>query len=131
MALLRPADGPRPLKFLAWLGERQVDPEAWAHRCRSLYRRRWGAEDAIRFLKSEVSLERVRVMSWRALEHMMNLAAFTMTLIALIAREPVEWLTELVRVGGPRRTEVAFLFYRIRPSLSHLLPLNPVLPSEA
>jgi len=61
----------------------------------------------------------------------MNLAALTMTVIALIAREPVEWLTELVRAGGPRRTEVALLFYRIRRSLAHSLPLNPVLPSEA
>ena len=159
MALLRPADGPqvvrslrvrlpgdhrpllyaavprkpndpRPLKLLAWLGEGQLDLEAWAHRCRCLYRRRWAAEDGIRFLKSEVSLERVRVMSWRALEHMMNVAALTMTIIALIAREPIEWLTELLRAGGPRRTKADFLFYRIRRSLAHLLPLNPCLPSE-
>ena len=107
-----------------------MELEAWAHKCRSFYRRRWRAEDGIRFLKSEVSLERVRVMSWRALEQTINIAALAMTIIALIAREPAEWLTELLRAGGTRRTTVAFLFYRIRRSLEYLLPLNPLLLSE-
>ena len=83
-----------------------------------------------RLLKCEVWLERVRVMSWRTLEHMTNLAALTMTIIALITREPIEWLTELPLAGGPRRTQANSLSYRIGRSLAHLLPLNPVLPSE-
>ena len=106
-----------------------MDLEAWAHKCRSFYRRRWRAEDGIRFLKSEVSLERVRVMSRRALEQTINIAALAMTVIALIAREPAEWLTELPRAGGTRQTRANFLFYRIRRSLAHLLPLNHLLLS--
>jgi len=77
-----------------------LDLDAWTHKCRSFYRRRWRAEDGIRSLKSEVSLERVRVMSRRALEQTINIAALAMTVIALIAREPAEWLTELLRAGG-------------------------------
>ena len=100
-----------------------MDLEAWARKRRSFYRRRWRAEDGIRFLKSEVSLERVRVMSWRALEQTINIAA-------LIAREPAEWLTELPRAGGTRQTRANFLFYRIRRNLEYLLPLNRLLLSE-
>ena len=59
VAVPRKGNDPRPLKLLARLGEGQVDLEAWPHKCRSFYRRRWRAEDGVRFLKSEVSLERV------------------------------------------------------------------------
>jgi len=69
-------------------------------------------------------------MSSRALEQTINIAALLMTITALIAREPAEWLTELLRAGGTRQTEANFLFYRIRRSLECLLPLNPLLLSE-
>jgi Transposase DDE domain len=118
---------PRPIKLLAWLGEEPFDLDHWTHECRRLYRRRWKAEDAIRFLKTDLALERVRVLSWRALQHMIGLAALAMTLIALMALEPTAWLTKLLACGRPRRAPAEFLFYRIRLAVAHLLKLDPLL----
>ncbi len=118
---------PRPIKLLASLGDGDFDLAAWTYECRRLYRRRWKAEDAIRFLKTELGLERVRVMSWRALQHMMALAALAMTLVALAAGEPERWLTELIHRGRARRARAEFLFYRIRRGIAHLLRLHPLL----
>jgi len=127
VAVPKRVNDPRPIKLLAWLGEEDIDALAWTHECRRLYRRRWKAEDGIRFLKTELGLERVRVMSWRALQHMMALAALAMTIIALAAAEPKAWLTELIRRGRARRAKAEFLFYRIRRGIAHLLRLEPLL----
>ncbi len=123
----RRANDPRPVKLLAWLGDGDVDPEQWARRCQQLYRRRWKAEDAIRFLKMELGLEQVRVMSWRGLQHMMALVALGMTVIALAASEPEAWVTEVIRRGRARRARAEFLFYRIRRGVAYLLRLEPLL----
>ncbi|MFQ6134152.1 MAG: transposase [Armatimonadota bacterium] len=118
---------PRPVKLLAWLGDGEIDLAAWAHECRRLYRRRWKAEDAIRFLKTELGLERVQVMSWRALQHTMALAALAMTIAALAAAESKAWCTELIRRGRARRAKAGFLLYRIRRGIAHLLQRDPLL----
>ena len=118
---------PRPVKLLAWLGDGDVDRARWTRRCQQLYRRRWKAEDAIRFLKMELGLEQVRVMSWRGLEHMMALVALGMTIVALAASEPEAWVTEVIRRGRARRAKAKFLYYRIRRGIAHLLRLEPLL----
>jgi hypothetical protein len=118
---------PRPVKLLAWLGQDGIDCARWRRRCQQLYRRRWKAEDAIRFLKMELGLEQVRVLSWRALQHMMALVALAMTIIALAASEPEEWLTEVIRRGRARRAPAEFLYYRIRRGVAHLLRMDPLL----
>jgi hypothetical protein len=118
---------PRPVKLLAWLGEGDLHRPQWTRRCQQLYRRRWRAEDAIRFLKMELGLEQVRVMSWRGLQHMMALVALGMTVIALAALEPEEWVTEVIRCGRARRAKAKFLYYRIRRGIAHLLRLEPLL----
>jgi len=91
LALYRPrAEAPKWFVNEAGFGMLVAASPVLSDRCPSLYPRRWGAEDGIRFLKSEISLKRVRAMSWRALEHMLNAAALTMTVIALIACGLVE-----------------------------------------
>jgi len=121
------ANDPRPVKLLAWLGDGLGDHERWTRRCQQLYRRRWKAEDAIRFLKVELGLEQVRVLSWRGLQHMMALVALAMTIVALAASEPEEWVTEVIRRGQARRAKAEFLYYRIRRGIAHLLRLEPLL----
>ena len=121
------ANDPRPVKLLAWLGDGDVDRARWTHRCQQLYRRRWKAEDAIRFLKMELGLEQVRVLSWRGLQHMMALVALGMTIIALAASEPQEWVAEVIRRGRARRAPAEFRYYRIRRGIAHLLRLEPLL----
>jgi hypothetical protein len=127
VATPKAVNDPRPLKLLAWLGDGPLDLAHWTRQCLHLYRRRWKAEDAIRFLKTDLGLERVRVLSWRALQHMMALAALAMTLVALMALEPQAWLTKLIAAGRPRRAPTDFLFYRIRLAVAHLLRLDPLL----
>jgi hypothetical protein len=123
----RRVNDPCPVKLLAWLGGEAADPARWTRRCQQLYRRRWKAEDAIRFLKMELGLEQVRVLSWRGLQHMMALVALGMTIIALAASEPEEWVTEVIRRGRARRAKATFLYYRIRRGIAHLLRFEPLL----
>jgi len=115
------------VKLLAWFGDEADDPAQWTRRCQQLYRRRWKAEDAIRFLKGELGLERVRVISWHGLHHMMALVALAMTIIALGAADPEAWVTEVIRRGRARRAKAKFLYYRIRRGIAYLLRLEPLL----
>ena len=101
------------------------DPEYAEYQ--QLYRRRWKAEDAIRFLKMELGLVRVRVLSWRGLQRMMALVALGMTIIALAASEPEEWVTELIRRGRARGAPAEFRYYRIRRGIAHVLRIEPLL----
>jgi hypothetical protein len=117
---------PRPLKLLAWLGEEDTEVRQ-AQRCRHLYFLRWRAEDGIRFLKTGLGLERVRVMNWRRLQHMMALALLAMTIVALASEEPYAWRTELIRRGRSRRVPAQFLFYRILRGIAYLLLHDPLL----
>ena len=117
---------PRPIKLLAWLGQKDTDLHQAQH-VRHLYLRRWRAEDGIRFLKTGLGLERVRVMTWRRLQHLMALALLAMTLVALASEEPHAWRTELIRRGRSRRGPAQFLFYRILKGIAYLLLHHPLL----
>jgi hypothetical protein len=116
---------PRPIKLLAWLGDKATCLRS-ARRCRRLYFRRWRAEDGIRFLKSGLGLETVRVMTWHRLEHMITLAVLAMTLVALAAQQPTPWRTALVERGRSRQVHAGFLFYRILRGIAHLLQRHPL-----
>jgi hypothetical protein len=117
---------PRPIKLLAWLGEKDTDVRQ-AQRCRHLYLVRWRAEDGIRFLKTGLGLERVRVMNWRRLQHLMALALLAMTVVALASQQPPAWRTELIRRGRSRKVPAQFLFYRILKGIAYLLLHGPLL----
>ena len=117
---------PRPIKLLAWLGENDTDPRQAQH-VRRLYLRRWRAEDGIRFLKTGLGLERVRVMNWRRLRHMMALALLAMTVIALALEQPHRWRTQLMARGKSRKVPAQFLFYRILKGIAYLLQHDPLL----
>lgn len=117
---------PRPIKLLAWLDADGEDLLRQCRRCRRLYHRRWKAEDGIRFLKSALGLEKVRVMSWRGLHHMMALALLAMTIIALTTLEPPQWCAQLIRQGRSRNVDADFLFYRIFRGIAHLLQRHPL-----
>jgi hypothetical protein len=117
---------PRPIKLLAWLGEEGTDLHQAQH-VRHLYLRRWRAEDGIRFLKTGLGLERVRVMNWRRLQHLMALALLAMTVIALALEQPHRWRTQLIARGKSRKVPAHFLFYRILKGIAHLLQHHPLL----
>lgn len=117
---------PRPIKLLAWLGEEDTDLRQAQH-VRHLYLRRWRAEDGIRFLKTGLGLERVRVMNWRRLQHLMALALLAMTVIALALDQPHHWRTQLIRRGKSRKVPATFLFYRILKGIAYLLQHHPLL----
>lgn len=114
---------PRPIKLLAWLGDTDLHQ---AQHVRHLYLRRWRAEDGIRFLKTGLGLETVRVMNWRRLQHMMALAVLAMTVIALATDQPYSWRTALIRQGRSRQVPADFLFYRILRGIAHLLLRGPL-----
>ncbi|MBM4042093.1 MAG: transposase [Planctomycetes bacterium] len=94
---------------------------------RRLYLRRWRAEDGIRFLKTGLGLERVRVMNWRRLRHMMALALLAMTVLALALEQPHRWRTQLIARGKSRKVPAQFPFYRILKGIAHLLRHHPLL----
>ncbi len=117
---------PRPIKLLAGLGEQDTDVRHAQH-CRHLFLRRWRAEEGIRFLKTGLGLETVRVLTWRRLQHLMALAALAMTVVALALQEPPAWCTALIHRARSRQTPADFLLYRILRGIAHLLLRHPLL----
>jgi len=84
-----------------------------ARRVLRYYARRWECEEGIRFLKSEVHLERIRTFHWTAICRLVLLAVLVMLYLAwLIERHP-NLAERLMRLGEPLPDQPDFLFYRL------------------
>lgn len=84
------------------------------------YRLRWKAEEAIQFLKEELGLEQVRVLRFRRIRRLVQIAFWVMALLAeVMAGLSQSTLHKLYRLGQVLRVVTAdFLLYRIRRAIS-------------
>jgi len=83
---------------------------------------RWKVEESIRFVKSTINIESVRVLSFRAVKRLLMFAYWAMGFLGVLQLElPGRVLNELIRLGKPRKFKVEFLFYRIIKGLKVLL----------
>lgn len=116
-------------RWLFFLTTVPIPDRRAAERLLKMYVGRWKAEEAIRFLKSDLGLEKVRALSFRALRRLVQMAYWAMLVVALVlrdaARATIEKLETLAEIL-PK--QAAFLFYRVRWALAKLLapPVSPL-----
>lgn len=84
------------------------------------YRLRWKIEESIQFVKEELGLEKVRMLSFRRIRRLVALAFWIMALLAEIRFELSQsTLHKLYRLGRILRlVPASFIFYRLRRGLA-------------
>lgn len=107
-----------PLMLLTNLPVENADD---ARRILRYYLRRWECEEAIRFLKSQVHLERIRAFRWSAIRRLVLLAALVMIYLGWIVESHLELCEQLIRFGQPLPREVAFLPYRLLTGITEAI----------
>jgi hypothetical protein len=92
-----------------------------AQRVLRYYTRRWECEEGIRFLKSQVMLEKIRTFRWAAICRLVLLAVLVMIYLGWIVEHHPNLCDRLIRFGEPLPDEAEFLLYRLLTGLSALL----------
>jgi hypothetical protein len=85
------------------------------------YLRRWECEEAIRFLKSQVHLEKIRTFRWCAIRRLVLLAVLAMVYLGSITETHLDLAERLICFGQPLPNEADFLLYRLFAGLSQTL----------
>ncbi len=91
-----------------------------AERVLGWYRLRWKAEEAIQFLKEELGLESVRMLRFRRIRRLVQIAFWVMALLVEVMADLTDTtLKKLYRLGQVlRNVDADFLLYRIRRALA-------------
>ena len=89
--------------------------------CVRRYLRRWGGEDAARFLKQAVGLETFRVRSWLAIRRLILLGAWAMTFVAELDDLEESWVQELRREAFTFGEAVKIVIYHLSRGLARVL----------
>jgi hypothetical protein len=92
-----------------------------AKRVLRLYLRRWECEEAIRFLKSHVNLEKIRTLRWCAIRRLVLLAVLVMIYLGWIVEAHPNIGERLVRLSQPLPDKTDFLMYRLLTGLTEAI----------
>jgi len=92
-----------------------------ARRVLLYYARRWECEEGIRFLKSEVSLERVRTFNWTAICRLVLLCVLVMLYLTWMLERKHRLAERLIALGQPLPDEPDFLLYRLLTGLTEAI----------
>jgi hypothetical protein len=98
-----------------------VENAADAKRVMRLYIRRWECEEGIRFLKSQVNLERVRTFRWSAIRRLVLLAVVLMCYLTWLVEEHPRLCDRLIYLSQPLPDKPAFLLYRMLAGLTEAI----------
>lgn len=118
MVISRIAGEDTPMMLLTNL---PVENAEDAKRILRYYLRRWECEEAIRFLKSQVHLERIRTFRWCAIRRLVLLAVVVMIYIGWIIEKHLELAERLIRFGQPPPSQADFLPYRLLTGMTEAL----------
>jgi len=118
MVVSRLAGRDTPLMLLTYLPVENLHD---AQRVLRYYARRWECEEGIRFLKSQVMLEKIRTFRWAAICRLILLAVLVMIYLSWIVEEHPNLCDRLIRFGEPLPDDVEFLLYRLFVGISALL----------
>jgi len=110
MVVSRLAGRDRPLMLLTNLPVENLHD---AQRVLRYYARRWECEEGIRFLKSQVNLEKIRTFRWAAICRLVLLAVLVMIYLGWIVEEHPNLCDRLIRLGEPLPDDPEFLLYRL------------------
>ncbi len=92
-----------------------------AKRVLRYYVRRWECEEAIRFLKSQVNLEKIRTFRWCAIRRLVLLAVLVMIYLGLIVEGHPNISDRLVCLSQPLSYKPDFLAYRLLTGLTEAI----------
>jgi hypothetical protein len=110
MVVCRLAGHNKPMMLLTNLS---VEDARDAKRVLRFYIRRWECEEAIRFLKSQVSLEKIRTFSWTAICRLVLLAVLVMVYLCWLVEEHPNICERLVYLSQPLPDDPDFVLYRL------------------
>jgi len=92
-----------------------------AKRVLCFYIRRWECEEAIRFLKSQVNLEKIRTFRWSAICRLVLLAVLVMIYLGWLVEEHPNLCDRLVYLSQPLPDDPDFLAYRLLTGLTEAI----------
>jgi hypothetical protein len=92
-----------------------------AKRVLRFYIRRWECEEGIRFLKSQVNLERIRTFRWSAICRLVLLAVLVMIYLGWLVEEHPNICERLVYLSQPLPDNPNFLLYRLLGGLTEAI----------
>ena len=98
-----------------------VENSSDAKRVLRLYIRRWECEEAIRFLKSQVNLEKIRTFNWTAICRLVLLAVLVMIYLSWLIEEHPNICERLVYLSQPLPDNPKFVFYRLLTGLTEAI----------
>ena len=110
LVVCRLAGNDKPMMLLTNLS---VENSRDAKRIVRFYIRRWECEEAIRFLKSQVRLEKIRTFRWTAIRRLVLLAVLVMSYLGWIVEARPGICDRLVRLSQPLADKPDFLAYRL------------------
>jgi hypothetical protein len=92
-----------------------------AKRVLRFYIRRWECEEAIRFLKSQVNLEKIRTFRWSAIRRLVLLAVLVMIYLGWLVEAHPNICDRLVCLSQPLPDNPDFLSYRLLGGLAEAI----------
>jgi len=92
-----------------------------AKRILRFYIRRWECEEGIRFLKSQVNLEKIRTFSWSAICRLVLLAVLVMIYLGWLVEACPTLCDRLVYLSQPLPDNPDFLLYRLLSGLTEAI----------
>jgi hypothetical protein len=90
-----------------------VENLADAKRVLRFYIRRWECEEGIRFLKSQVNLEKIRTFRWSSIRRLVLLAVLVMIYLGWLVEAEPNICYQLVCLSQPLPVKTDFLLYRL------------------
>jgi hypothetical protein len=92
-----------------------------AKRVLRYYIRRWECEEGIRFLKSQVKVEKIRTFRWSAIRRLVLVCVLAMIYLGWIVEENPNIADRLVRLSQPLPDKPDFLMYRLLMGLTEAI----------
>ena len=118
MIVSRLAGHDKPMMLLTNLSVENVKD---AKRVLRLYIRRWECEEAIRFLKSQVNLEKIRTFSWTSIRRLVLLSVLVMIYLCWLIEEHPNICERLVYLSQPLPDNPDFVLYRLFAGLTETI----------
>ncbi len=118
MVVSRRAGVNKPMMLLTNL---TVNNHKDAKRILRFYIRRWECEEAIRFLKSHVNLEKIRTFRWTAICRLVLLSVLVMLYLGWLVEEHPNLCDRLVYLSQPLPDNPDFLAYRLLTGLTEAI----------
>jgi hypothetical protein len=118
LVVSRLAGKDKPMMLLTNLPVENIND---AKRILRFYIRRWECEEAIRFLKNQVKLEKIRTFRWSAIRRLVLLAVLVMIYLGWLLEAHPNISDRLISLSQPLSDNPDFLSYRLLGGLTEAI----------